>query len=675
MLCHLACVSCPHHAQSQTTEGIENPLLSQMRWGGGGTPSIDEPDKTYPQPDITEIEYEDEAIDYSEAIAWSTRYNEEIARRKDEDPSYAFSLSGSGTESDPYLIQDEYDFYYIRNKTNGYHFKLTNDIYLNDGKFIENEETGEIEYFSRKSESDGLYSWPEIQSFKNCTIDGNGHNIFGFYGLAIFRKYLQTPVTNCVFKNINFKNSYSAPLYGAPNVDYECCHAILAGTISDCIVENVNTYGWVDGAYGTHTLIYSAKNTTFASCTNYAHNYGSPWQYCAGGIVGNANNCVVKNCENYGNICVGKGDWVGGIVGTTSNGTTIQNCKNYGNLNETASGGIVYSLDSSSKVSNCINDGLVYIGICCSGSGVVLGCVNYANCEFGIACSKYTGKGMRIENCINYGDIKGPQVSGIGNASYISNCINYGNIDSGYGAGICSTSYGSSCPNITIIENCKNYGSALYGIMCDSNTTSIITNCVNYADCRETGIAGKNASCYMCKNYGRIKNGSGIVNSCNAQGEIVDCENHGKTGNSGICGDFRGKMLRCHNFGNSYYGLVGTTYNGAIIRDCEAEGEFNFYFGGSLKSGAIIKNCLIKGSASNSNGIASTNNATIDGVIFIGKINGVQKNQYFGDNFDAFFVKWKTGYIGLKALESAGVYMFAIPDEVYLQQIGYTKAG
>ena len=575
-------------------KNMENTSLISNEMGGGGTPSIDEPDKAYPQPEPTETEYEDEPIAYSEAIDWSTRYDEEITRRKTENPAYVFSLSGSGTASDPYLISDEYDFYAIR-KVYGKYYKLTNDIYLNYGKFVESEDTGEIEYFSRKDQDDKLYKWTKCQKTYDV-IDGCGHSVFGLYTQQALFDFYSSKIMN-----FEIKNAYSTG------------NAILIGRMErPSLVENVNISGF--NKSGSSPFCAQIDNYgEFKNCINYAKLINANQN--SAGICATAGGGTFVNCVNYG-IGIKRG----GIVGSCNKNVEIINCINYKNItgSTTDVGGIVgHGIPSSGdflSIKNCKNYGIV--STTSYGLGGIAGALDY-----GIA-----------ENCENFGMLKyafSSRIGGIvgrGNPT-ITNCINHGTIlaSGDYAGGICGEG------NPVEILNCKNYG-----------------------------------------NLRKTRNSSGILGSGNST--IIQCENYGECV-CGIANSFSGTIYRCSNYGNATYGIVRELNNNGNIRETEISGKFTYYVGQTLNAGSTIKNCLIKGSAANSKGIASTNNATIDGVIFIGKINGVQKNQYYGSDFSAFFVKWKTGYIGLKALESAGVYMFAIPDEEYLKQIGYTKAG
>ena len=691
---------------------------------------------------------------------------------------YTHSLQGSGTENDPYLIQDEYDFYYIRNKTNGYYFKLTNDIYLNDGKFVENEDTGAVEYFSRKSENDGIYIWPGEQwaylfTWSNCVFDGQGYAIYGMYGRCTFNATL----SNCKMFDFHFKNCYSYT---------DNTHGIICQTANNCKFENCTTDGWVGGTYGCSGLIFQATNSSFINCVNRAHNI-STGGWNPAGIVGRVTDCTIKDCKNYGN---NNQNWAyAGIVGQISGETYVSGCYNEGNIAQ--GNGIAYS--GGTIFENCVNKGN------CGGSGIGGGgtkrnCTNYGSCANGI------GGGSLIENCENYGEcsygigsaalIKGcknyklknsGQVYGIGysESSTVENCVNYANCENAaayfgigrlksikncvnYGNGTCNgwaNGYEAIC-GIGIaekIENCTNYGkmstvisgrgvlAGIYvGLYGSAKNVSII-NCVNrgkisadVSSARAAGIAVKtHGNCceqlYVinCHNYGDITVNTNIGGIVCIGGEkytqIVNCNNYGNIKSTSSAGGVaytisKGDIIGCVNYGNLL--STGTEYKGGIlyegsaqidncinygivetigangwcggivcrsakkISNCINYGKVISKAGGTLKAGIAgagasegIYNCINYGELltynNQTNGITGSgvNSKVIVNCINKSLINGEMIKSYYGSDFSAFFVKWKTGYIGLKALESAGVYMFAIPDEEYLQQIGYTKAG
>ena len=147
-----------------------------------------------------------------------------------------------------------------------------------------------------------------------------------------------------------------------------------------------------------------------------------------------------------------------------------------------------------------------------------------------------------------------------------------------------------------------------------------------------------------------------------------------------------GVIQKCVNYGKSETQWAPTgiavSVTNVMISDCRNEGTI--YGSGAsgiaynIGVGSIVKNCLNLGdlpTATTKSGICYTVKGTIKNCLSCCKIKNAIQKQYYGTDFSAFYVKWKTGYIGLKALDSVGAYMFAIPNEEYLQERGFAKAG
>ena len=563
-------------------------------------------------------------------------FDEYVVSMKNEDPTFTYTLQGNGTKEDPYQIGSVFDVAYVK-KISGYnsnkHYILTCDIYINDGKFVKNEDSGQIEYHAGPSGK--YYSVVPHTNYayatsNDCTIDGKGFSIYNFVGI-----YWTWSMNRCTLKNINFVDSYIVE----PPWDYG---AAIAANMYNSIIENVSISGYLRAWRTTSTFTNGATNTQFLNCTNLSDNT----QSSSVGICGTANNCFFDNCKNFGKVLKS------GLIGTAIGTTKISNC--YNDQDIAGGSGICATAQDNVEIVNCENKGIVACGINKDGrkTAKIINCRNYANCsECGIAGSNYSGAGL-IENCVNYGNCA---ISGIGHAVKFVNCINYGNCTR---SGICCQNYGSGIANITIV-NCVNYGRCSAGINCGTGT---------------------NIEMISCKNFGKCSAGISSYAESSAVWRIINCENYGKT-TYGICSVLKksGLIQKCVNYGIATYGICGTAQEDSIIQYCFNEGQIINGNGagicGTVKGSAQVLNCLNKCELKDSTcaGIVKSGISSIKNSISIHKIGDVETKEYYGSDFSAFFVKWKTGYIGLKALESAGVYMFAIPDEEYLQQIGYTK--
>lgn len=261
--------------------------------------------------------------------------------------------NGSGTENDPYLIENAQQlawFVYTVNWdyapwTNDQHFLLTTDINLNgspDNQWIP------------------IGAGPSASGSKyfNGVIDGGFHKISGFYidndnaigdknsmwessfaaffvqlgnNATVKNLYLEGSVTNDM-KSAGFSGKNGIFEYCVADVDVESDKSIVAGFV----------------AMGNPTIEFSA-------------NLGDIKGYQGvGGFIGM--NGIVRNCYNTGKI---EGDdAVGGIAGRS---TEIVNCYNVGEIvcgnGTNKKGGIVGFFHSSGNVTNCY-----YLESCMDGS-------------------------------------------------------------------------------------------------------------------------------------------------------------------------------------------------------------------------------------------------------------------------------------------------------------------
>lgn len=206
--------------------------------------------------------------------------------------------SGSGTQDDPYLIEDAADLTALADNVNngtskysGKYFKLTEDI----------EVTG----------------WNPIGYSTSCyfsgDFDGDGHTIT-INGVDLTANSTQSSNYYGLFGYFNYSGSGSA-------MSYAKIHDLT-----------------VDGAYDV-----SSKTVTVY----------------AGGIVGYSTGCVIANCVSTVNITASgtsnKG-YAGGIAGyTTSVYTYLYNCYSSGTLSAWRTGGIVGHANSG-KINYCFTE-------------------------------------------------------------------------------------------------------------------------------------------------------------------------------------------------------------------------------------------------------------------------------------------------------------------------------
>ena len=235
-------------------------------------------------------------IYYSEVSVW-------------DGTSVSTSLSGTGTEDDPYLIQSAADLAYIAKVVNeaakgtdnfkGEYFKMTKSINLNDNELLIGTYAGGLQF---QGYFDG----------NNCSIRGmkSSQALFGY-------------VQNGYIKNLS--------VYGTVTSTTARTGGVVSH-MTTATIENVTNYANVSGTSAVAGIVgYHVSNTsTIANnCVNYGTVTGNSYQ--VGGIAGFAKG-TITNCVNFGDIS-STGDYVAGIGGAAKDAAgTRSNCVNYGNI-------------------------------------------------------------------------------------------------------------------------------------------------------------------------------------------------------------------------------------------------------------------------------------------------------------------------------------------------------
>lgn len=244
---------------------------------------------------------------------------------------------GSGTEADPYLIQDKQDFIALNNAvvTNkqdfkGDFFKQTNDIdiaYADDFTGVGNENDSKIVFAG--------------------TFDGQGY--------AIHNLKIGTVAVDANNKPTSKGSSQNVGLFGYTSADATIKNVVIA---ADC---QIMAYSYAGSIVGR-----SAGKIT--GCRNYAsvtttNNY-------AGGITGYLDATgSIENCYNEGRVAT-CGNYAAGIAAFVKGDITY--CQNNGEVMAAAvsqyttsaspnyAAGIAANLGAASTVSNNVNAGRIY---------------------------------------------------------------------------------------------------------------------------------------------------------------------------------------------------------------------------------------------------------------------------------------------------------------------------
>ena len=263
-------------------------------------------------------------------------------------------LNGVGTINNPYLINDKYELYLIKNNLSA-SYKLTNNITFNEDDF---EPNGDF--------YNAGYNWYSINNFTGI-FDGNNKNIKGlrvYIGLSEMNMGLFGKIEGATIKNITFENCSSHATSGN--------FGIVAGMSINSTFENItvlNSNITVMNKSNAGAIVGSDESSTFKNISSLKNSIGGisgNLNKKIGGIVGVSKNTLFNNISNTSTVYGGYLSNVGGIVGESNNATII-NSTNSGNIkisyasnvpDTSTTGGIVgTSLDSTIISSN--NDGAI----------------------------------------------------------------------------------------------------------------------------------------------------------------------------------------------------------------------------------------------------------------------------------------------------------------------------
>ena len=228
--------------------------------------------------------------------------------------SVSESLTGSGTQEDPYLVQSGADLAYIAKVVNdaaagtanfqGVYFKMTKSIDLGGKELRIGDYTADKRFY-------GFFDG------NNCTVRGINatQSLFG----KLYNGYI---------KNLS--------TYGTVTTAEKKGVAGLVSYMTGATVENITNYVNVTGVQQVAGIVgWHEKNTTsyVKSCVNYGNIVASSYQI--GGIAGFAKGHI-NDCTNFGDVSSSASGYVGGIGGSANDSTaTRTNCVNYGNISGT----------------------------------------------------------------------------------------------------------------------------------------------------------------------------------------------------------------------------------------------------------------------------------------------------------------------------------------------------
>ena len=310
-------------------------------------------------------------------------------------------FAGSGTEADPYLINDKTDFLNLASLCNevasahqdGKWFRQTADI---DFKGVEN-------FTGIAARNNAKYNSTPAYYFAGH-YDGGGFTISNLKIAGIVRD-----ASGAVVHYGTMGGSVmNVGLFGALNNGGTVENVVMD---SSCSVEGYLNVGAIAGWIGENCKVRGCVNGATVVCYD---DHG-------GGIVGYAYTSKIRQgieitgCVNYGDVLVND-DSAGGIVGDSRgivsdcvNGGTVisryfDSCVNAITAQSRRAGGIAGG--STGDILNCLNLGRVYA------DSVVAGGISGFNSNAMIDADKV--RGGRINNCINAGQVSAKDLTTAG---------------------------------------------------------------------------------------------------------------------------------------------------------------------------------------------------------------------------------------------------------------------
>lgn len=273
--------------------------------------------------------------------------------------THSFALTGSGAYGNPYVIKTSEDlFAYARifrnsEKNAGVLAKLDDDIVINEDVLLPNDSLNREKMSSFKE-------WVPIGTSDKPyygVFDGNGKTISGVYvnGSSVSNNGFFGVVGNAEIKNLTIKDSY---IGSGDDLGLLAGFSYGGLRVSNCTFEGtVAGHSYVGGvighAYGSSD---SLKNVTHRGLVKGYEGVG--------GMIGIDHGSYVSG-DNYGTV---KG-WldVGGVMGRTSVGELMYAYNKATVLGDTAVGGLVGRMSTSSgRVYYGVNEGSVggnvYVG-------------------------------------------------------------------------------------------------------------------------------------------------------------------------------------------------------------------------------------------------------------------------------------------------------------------------
>ena len=297
---------------------------------------------------------------------------------------------GTGTEADPFLIENAQQLAYLAYRVNNgldaggghvsnhdYHYKLMVDVDLNGSESFQWTPIG---YWNSDADYQcfGGYFNGNSHTISRLYINSSANRVgfFGYTNGATIRN-IKT-IGNTIATTGQFAGGIIGVSFGT--YMFDCISACVVSCSHNSNVNSIS--GGIVGQTNELTTLINCCNT------NSIVSHTDPGQYSlSGGIVGQINgNTIIANCNNIGDVSSSGWGESGGIVGQVGVLASITNCYNMGAISSFWSGGIVGECnETNTTISNTYNAGDIS-SISYSGGIVGHGSAHVMNCYYLNTC-------------------------------------------------------------------------------------------------------------------------------------------------------------------------------------------------------------------------------------------------------------------------------------------------
>ena len=290
-----------------------------------------------------------------------------------------------------------------------------------------------------------------------------------------------------------------------------------------------------------------------------------------------------------------------------------------------------------------------------------------------------------LEKCQNYGHITGDTyVAGlVANPSgYIKfvNCQNFGKVEGGYAGGIAAAVTGG----VKTIIGCSNFGDIIpkHGTTCGgilgfAYEKAVIENCYNesvFGNVLNVGNGGLVG--LISKPSGGYGGGDVYIRNCRVKIYNQHKRFRGIVGHIAEGGILNMKNVYCEveNMEDDFYAVGNILQNAQIeieglevdVKNIKILGKKIALFE-SINSAVTLNNALVRGNCGFEFCYRSYAQHYVNSLVV-----NTNSQTYYGSDFSGFYIDYKTGEIGLKALSGKGFYQGKVTEE-WLESKGFEK--